>query len=68
MAARQFLLRTSRDVGRKTGEGVLQCVGEQRHHGDKGEAHGGGDQTIFNGGRTGFVLHKTHKLGHFKLH
>src|SRR6266702_4354818 len=47
--------------GTDRGELGVDCIAESAGAGDDGERDESGDQTIFNSGRAGFVLHETCK-------
>src|SRR4051794_18280284 len=47
--------------GSDRGELGVDCIAERAGAGDDGERDESGDQTIFDSGRAGFVLHKTCK-------
>jgi len=53
------LVERSRDLG----EGRRQLGAEALHDGDNGNRNARGDQAIFDGGRTGLILHKTRNEG-----
>jgi len=55
------------DAAVDAAEDTRQGVAELRHNNDQQEADTGGQEAVFNGGRTGLVLHKTHKLVHLFL-
>jgi hypothetical protein len=55
--------------GRDTGEVAGELAAEAVNNGNDRNGDTSGDQTVFDGGRAGFVLHKAgNEVLHIKLH